>query len=249
MAERQTVLEFLLGQGVAPERIILTITAMASADAVALARHALRLGVRQHMLMPPFYFKHPPAQGVIAALSEVIRGVDDGEQRVLLYHFPAMSNCELTHAVIAELLHRHPQQVVGLKDSSGERERTLELVRAFPQLSIFVGAEPDVAAVLCAGGQGAISGLANIAPRLMRRVVSQPEAVAPQDLRLMSDLLALLHTEPGLPFVGVYKLLLALQTGDDAWRMPRAPLYPLEVAQSAAIERGYRALGAIESLI
>ena len=47
-----------------------------------------------------------------------------------------------------------------------------------------------------------------------------------------------------MPFVGVYKAMLAEQTGDDAWLAMRAPLSPLDSAELEAVRSGYRALGA-----
>jgi 4-hydroxy-tetrahydrodipicolinate synthase len=46
-----------------------------------------------------------------------------------------------------------------------------------------------------------------------------------------------------MPFVGVYKAMLAEQTGDDAWLHMRAPLSPLSPHELESVRSGYRALG------
>jgi 4-hydroxy-tetrahydrodipicolinate synthase len=249
VAERQAELEKLLAAGIRADQIIVTITATALGDAIALGRHALQLGVQRQMLMPPFYYNQPHDAGVVEAFTQVIRGIGSDALRLLLYHFPAMSTYGFSHAAITELVHRHPQQVVGLKDSSGDLAHSLELTRTFPGLSILVGAEPHVASVMLAGGSGSVNGLANIAPRLMRRVMDAPDAVADSDGQCMTSLLALMGVRPNLPFVGVYKTMLAEQTGDDFWLTMRAPLYRLDEDEEQAIRQGYRALGDLLHLI
>jgi 4-hydroxy-tetrahydrodipicolinate synthase len=244
IAERKGLLESMLGSGVRADQVIVTITALALGDAIELGQHASRLGVYRQMLMPPFFFNQPRDAGIVEAVSQVVRGIGDDGLKLLLYHFPFMSTFGFSHAAIAELAQRHPAQVVGVKDSGGDQAHSLALAQAFPALAILVGAELHVAPVLCQGGSGSINGLANIAPRLMRRVMDAPSRVSAADNQLIADLLALLSVQPGMPFVGVYKTMLAEQTGDDAWLRMRAPLSPLDRAEEHAVRSGYRALGA-----
>lgn len=251
VAERKGLLEAMLGktvnpasspaQPIRPDQILVTITALALGDAIELGRHASRLGVHRQMLMPPFYFNQPRDAGIVEAVSQVVRGIGDDGLKLLLYHFPAMSTFGFSHAAIAELVRRHPGQVVGIKDSSGDLAHAIGLARAFPALSILVGAEPHVAPVMLEGGSGSVNGLANVAPGLMRRVIDAPGAVSAADVQLMTSLLGLLGAMPNLPFVGVYKTMLAEQTGDDTWLNVRAPLSPLDNTEAQAVRKGYRA--------
>lgn len=249
IAERKALLESMLGSGIRADQIIVTTTALALGDAIELGRHAARLGVHRQMFMPPFYFNQPREAGVVDAVSRVVRGIDDDQLKLLLYHFPAMSTFGFSHQAITELVQRHPGQVIGLKDSSGDLAHSLALAKAFPDLSILVGAEQYVAQVMQAGGSGSINGLANVAPRLMARVIQAPDRVTPADVQLIASLLALLGVCPGMPFVGVYKLMLAEQTGDAAWLNMRAPLSPLDATEAKAVREGYRALGALLNTI
>ena len=100
-----------------------------------------------------------------------------------------------------------------------------------------------IAATMLAGGSGSVNGLANIAPRLMRRIMDAPAQLAPADDKLVRDLLALLGTRPDMPFVCVYKTMLAEQTGDDAWLHVRAPLSLLDNTEAQTVRAGYRAIG------
>ena len=241
--ERKDLLEAMLASGLQPEQIIVTTSTCALADAIDLGRHAAARGCHRQMFMPPFYFRQPRDAGIVESVSQVVRGIDDKALKLLLYHIPALSSVEFDHRSIATLVQRHPGQVIGVKDSSGSLEHGLALAHAFPALSILIGAEQYVASVMLAGGSGSINGLANISPALMGRVVAAPTQVRPDDEKLMRDLLALLHVLPGMPFVSVYKTMLAEQTGDDAWLNVRAPLSPLDHAEGITVRKGYRAIG------
>jgi 4-hydroxy-tetrahydrodipicolinate synthase len=243
MAERMGLLDAMLQGGVRPEHIVLTISAAALGDAIALGRHALARGVQRQMLMPPFYFRQPRQAGLVNAVAEVMQGIGAEDLKLLLYHFPAISSAGFSHATIAELAARFPQQLVGVKDSSGDLQHSLGLVRAFPQLSIMVGAELQVAQVMQAGGAGTICGLANLAPRLMQRVVAAPAQLSHSDQSAMQQLLGVLGVLPDLPFVPVMKTMLAEQSGSDAWLRVRAPLCRLEPAEETAVRQACRGLG------
>lgn len=243
VTERQTLLEAALADGVRPGQLIVCTTACALGDAITLGRHAIALGCTRQLYMPAFYFNHPRDAGVVDAVTQLIRGIGSDALRVLLYQFPSLSNVAFSHAAIATLADAHPGVVVGVKDSTGDRAHSLALVKAFPQLGTLVGAELDVAAVMLQGGAGSVNGLANLAPHLMRRVVSHPADLSAADLALMQGLLALLSVRPNMPFVSAYKTALAEQTGDDAWLHVRAPLSPLDPAEAQAVRATYRALG------
>jgi 4-hydroxy-tetrahydrodipicolinate synthase len=240
--ERMALLEALLAADVRADQLVVTISAVALPDAIALGRHALECGVQRQMLMPPFYFKQPRDAGIVEAVSSVVRGIGSEDLRLVLYHFPAISSAGFSHAAIAELLRLHPNQIVAVKDSSADLPHTLGLVAAFPTLSVLVGAEPHIAPVMGAGGAGTICGLANLAPNLLRRIVTAPAALSPPDEQLMLRLLAVLGVLPGLPFVPVFKALLAEQCGNNNWLAVRAPLCMLEPEEERAVRQAYRAI-------
>ena len=243
--ERKGLLEALLASGVRPDQVVVTTSTCALADAIDLGRHASALGCHRQLFMPPFYFRQPRDAGIVEAVSQVVRGIDDASLQLLLYHIPHLSSIEFDHGSIDTLAKRFPGQVVGVKDSSGSLEHGLAMARAFPALAILIGAESHVAAIMRAGGSGSINGLTNIAPGLMRRIVSSPSTVAPDDERLVRELLALLNVLPGMPFVSVYKTMLAEQTGDDGWLHVRAPLSGLDPTELQTVRNGYRAIGAL----
>jgi len=243
VAERKKVLEAVLTSGVRPDQIIVTTTACALEEAIDLGRHAIAHGVVRQLYMPPFFFNHPRDAGVVECVTQVIKGIGADSLQMLLYHFPGLANVGFSHATISELIRRHPKQVIGVKDSSGDLEHSLGLVKAFPALSIFVGSEPHIAPVMRAGGSGSVNGMSNVAPHLLRRIISKPNEVSKADEQLVLDLLRLMTVLPGMPFVSAYKVGLAEQMGDDVWLNVRAPLTKLEPQEEKAVREVYRATG------
>lgn len=244
VAQRMAATDALIAAGMTGPQLILNLTALARDDAIALAVHAVRVNAKAGLLMPPFYYNGQHEAGFMGYISEVIEATNaqtGGEHlKVILYHFPGLTGVGFGPEAIAQLSARHPVQVVGLKDSSAQVEHSKMLTQRFPNFSILVGCEPDVMPTQLVGGAGSICGLANIAPELMRRMMDAPAQVSKVDERLMHGLLALLSLEAGMPFVSAYKVMLAEQSGDDAWLRVRWPLTALTAGQERAVRLGYR---------
>ncbi len=153
-----------------------------------------------------------------------------------------MSGVGLTQAVIAALERSYPQTIVGIKDSGCELQESLALAKAFmPGLTVYVGNEPDLPELGRRGSTGAVSGLANFMPRLVDRLVMQPDAPGTaQDLARVKRLLALLG---GYSLTPALKGIMAVLTGERTWLRVRPPLVALTDEAFAALEREIRAFG------
>ncbi len=242
VAERMGLLLDLVDGGIAPGRLMIGTAAAALPDAIELSRQASALGCAAVLFIPPFYFGQPSDAGVVKATSELIEAVADSNLKILLYHIPALSGVAFSMDVIAELRRRHPRQVVGVKDSTGERLHSLKLVQNFPDLSVFVGNELDIQQTMQAGGAGSICGLANIAPRLLTRVAASYAEPRARDQDAMEQLLSLIGSDYFLP---VFKAILAEQSGNEGWARVRAPLLPLDPAAAQHVRQRYRAIAAV----
>jgi 4-hydroxy-tetrahydrodipicolinate synthase len=239
VAERIGFVDTLIDAGIPAARIIVCTAAASNVDQIALSKHALACDCAAVLLLPPFFFRNPGEQGIIDAVAEVIDGVADARLAVILYHIPQLSSVHFTPAVIRALVQRYPQQIFAIKDSAGNLEHALELIRTFPELKIFVGAEEHIAPAMQIGGAGSVCGLANLAPHLMRRVISNPAQLSTQDAAVMSKLLALVGNHS---FVGVFKTVLSAQKNDTAWLRVRAPLSALDDTARQTVLAGYEEL-------
>ena len=240
VAERRAAIDGLIAGGVPAERILVSTSCAALPDAIELTRHAVQVGAQGCLLLPPFFLKGVPDQGVIDAYAQVIEAVADARLRVVLYHIPQVSGVGLSDNVIRKLLARYPQTIVGLKDSGCQREASLAFAQAFmPPLQVWVGNEPDLQTLAARGSRGAVSGVANIAPRLVARLVTdfeRPSAAADQQ-----RVLALLKILGGYGLTAAFKAIMAIRTGQAGWRRVRAPLVAISDAEFERLTRQTRA--------
>ncbi|MBS7806430.1 dihydrodipicolinate synthase family protein [Variovorax sp. PCZ-1] len=243
--QRMAAADAFVAAGVMGDQLVINLTALARDDAVALGVHAVKIKAKAGLLMPPFYYNGQHDAGLVNYIGEVIDEVCAHAGHclpIILYHFPGLSGVGWSVSAIAQLMQKHPQQVVSIKDSSADVAHSKMLAQTFPKLAVLVGCEPDVMPTQLVGGAGSICGLANIAPKLMRRMMDEPAHVSAADDKLMRDLLGLLSLQPGMPFVSAYKAMLAELTGDDAWLRVRTPLTALSAQQENAVRQGYRKL-------
>ena len=226
VAERRAGLEALIAAGIAPARIIAGSGCAALADTIELTRHATGLGCAGALVLPPFFFKDVSADGVYASFARVIDGVADDRLRVYLYHIPQVSGVAIAPEVIARLVSAYGASIAGVKDSAGDLEHTRRLLAAFPKLRILVGHEPHIPAAVAAGGAGTICGIANLYPRLIRRLYDRAKDPGHlTDLALVERFIAALES---FPLFAAFKALQAELAGDPAWNAVRPPLVALE---------------------
>lgn len=242
VSERIAAVDGLIAAGIPPERLLVSTSCAALPDTVALTRHATEAGCFGVLLLPPFFLKGVPDQGIVDAYAQVIEQVADARLRVVLYHIPQISGVPLSHAVIATLLKRFPSTIVGIKDSGCQREWSLGLAKAFmPPLQVWVGNEPDLQVMAGQGTRGAVSGVANIAPRLVHRMVA--EAAAPNAANDLARIQELLKILGGYGLTAAFKSIMADITGNPGWRRVRAPLVALTDGEQARLSAQIKVFG------
>ena len=94
-------------------------------------------------------------------------GLGPKASNVILYHIPQVTAVGLSMALVDRLKKAFPQQVTGVKDSSGDWNNAQALLKQHGELHILIGDERLLARAMTLGASGAITGLANIAPDLM----------------------------------------------------------------------------------
>lgn len=228
---REQVLGALAAAGIEGPRVVGGISAASMPHAVAQARSALDFGCRALLLPPPFYFKGVCDEGLFAWFAAVLEGLRGAARDVLLYNIPSVTQVALSVALIGRLRAAFPGVVTGVKDSSGDAAYTRGLLAAHGDLTILIGDERFLAQAVRQGGQGAISGLANVCPELLRPLAEAGEA----DERINRLVDALLE----YPVVPAVKTLIAHRTGDATWLRVRPPLVPLGEAEAAAVTAAY----------
>ncbi len=227
-AERLRAAEALLRHGVPADRIALGIGFPALDDTVALGREALKLGLYQLLVLPPYFYHDAPAAGLEAGYARVFERIGRAEARYTLYHIPQVSGVAVPFEVPGHLRARFGAMMAGVKDSSGEFAQFRAFRAASPDVAVCVGNETDIARARAEGGVGTICGMGNVVPGLVRAMFGSPDAEGP--MRQALDVLK-------GPFVPAMRAILAAQIGCDAWRIPALPLLPADKAYGEAAAR------------
>ena len=243
--ERRAMLDHLLEAGVAPGQVLVGVGLCARDDTLALAHHALERGCRHLLMLPPFFYKGVPDAGVTAAFAEVIERLPE-HARVILYHFPKVSAVPITQPVVRALCDRFGPVIAGLKDSSADLEHTLTMIAAFPELSVFPGADHHLLRTLDAGGAGSISAAANLNAIGSRAVFDLFKETWQADALDAQELVTAVRraVEEAGPLIPIIKALVAARSGDPEWRRVRPPL--VQADDPALLEPALSALAKVE---
>jgi 4-hydroxy-tetrahydrodipicolinate synthase len=226
VAERIAAVDAIVAGGVPAARVLVSTSCAALPDTIALTRHAVSIGAWGCLMLPPFYMKGVPDDGIVDAYRHVIDRVADPRLKIMLYHIPQVAGIGLSIAVVQRLAALYPNTIVGIKDSQCDLAHSLALADAvMPGLTVHVGNELDLPALGRRGSTGAVSGLANFMPRLVHRLVAQPDAPATPAERARVQ--ALLGTLGGYALVPALKGIMALLSGDHGWLRVRPPLVAL----------------------
>jgi len=241
MQERMQAVDQLIAAGVPAERIMVSTSCSALPETLALTRHAIERGVHGCLMLPPFFFKGVSDQGVIDCYTQVMDALPSSGWRMYLYHIPQVVGVGLSHAVIQHLIDRYPQLIVGIKDSSCERDHSVGLAKAFmPGLTVYVGNELDLPPLGQLGSTGAISGLANFLPQTVRRMVkSHSGPRIEQDVATVTHVLNLVRPYSLMPAL---KGIMAHLSQDPRWLRVRAPLVALTAGEQAALSKAWTTL-------
>ena len=218
--ERNRALGALVGGGVDPKtQLVVGIAASSVEDAIAQGRAALMLGCPSFLLAPPFYFKGAGDEGLFDWFAAVLMGLGPKASNVILYHIPQVTSVGLSMALVDRLKKAFPQQVTGVKDSSGDWANSQALLKQHSELHILIGDERLLAKAMNLGASGTICGLANIAPDLMQAPLNGIEE--PRIAEIIE------HLVP-FAFTAACKALVGHRRKDPvAWSRMRAPLKSL----------------------
>src|SRR5574341_1480711 len=177
-------------------------------DAIALARAAFDEGAAGIVVIPPFFYSRPSVSGLVDFNSRLIEAAVPSGGAVYLYHNPAVSAPLIEPELISRLIDRYPEQVVGIKDSSGDFAYTEDLLTRFPGIQVFVGDDRLLSRALAGGAAGAITALAGLFPDLARAVFDAVHASGPTELA--QERLTLAHSQiADMPRAAAIKWLLA----------------------------------------
>jgi 4-hydroxy-tetrahydrodipicolinate synthase len=233
LEERKSVMSAYKADALPLHRLTVGTGAAAVSDAVALTRHAAELGFGGALVLPPFYYKGVPDDGLFAYIETIVKATASKPIPIYLYHFPAMSGLPWHVALIKRLRDAFAGRVVGLKDSSGDMAYARSAAAISPDFAVFPSTEACLIEARGGAFAGCISATANCNADLCARAWAQGDAAA------LEAAVAIRKLFDGKPLVSGVKALLAHIHGDPALARVKPPLSALSASDRTAVTAGH----------
>jgi 4-hydroxy-tetrahydrodipicolinate synthase len=238
VAERQGLMSAYREAGLPMDRLMVGTGAAAVSDAVALTRHAAELGFAGALLLPPFYYKGVPDDGLAAYVGAIVEATAKKPIPIYLYHFPALSGLPWHIKLISRLLETFGSRIAGLKDSSGDMPYAREAATLSTSFDVFPSTEACLLEARSGVFAGCISATANCNADLCARAWNNGDQTAYEQavaIRKLFDGKALV---PGI------KALLAHVHGDPVLARVKPPMAVFSAADRSAVIAGHDAVRA-----
>jgi 4-hydroxy-tetrahydrodipicolinate synthase len=220
------------------DRMMVGTGAAALADAIALTKHAAELGFAGALVLPPFYYKGVPDDGLVAYIDAIVNATAARPIPIYLYHFPAQSGLHWHVALIRRLLDGFGERIVGLKDSSGDMAYAREAASISPRFKVFPSTEAALPEARSGPFAGCISATANLNADLCARAYRSGDAAA------LNEAVAIRKLFDGKALVSGIKALVAHIHDEPQWARTAPPLAAFPPADRAAVIAGYQAVRA-----
>lgn len=200
-------------------------------QAIALTKDARDLGADGVLVVTPYYFK-PDQNQVYHYYEDIAEAVNIP---IILHDVPKFTGLNLEPRVVQKLAEL--DNVVGIKDSSGNMRQIQELIRlAGDKISVLAGSGNMIHPTLVSGGHGAVVAIANVAPSLTRKIydahINADQKTAREMQLALVPLDDFLTTAHGIPAIKA-----ALDMLGEVGGYPRKPLTPLGEQPRNQLER------------
>jgi 4-hydroxy-tetrahydrodipicolinate synthase len=238
LAQRMAVMSAYRDNGLPMDRLMVGTGAAALADAIALTRHAAELGFAGALVLPPFYYKGVPDDGLFATIDAIMRATAERPIPIYLYHFPAMSGLPWSVALIARLRAAFGARMAGLKDSSGDMPYARQVAALSPDFAVFPSTEAVLIEARGGAFAGCISATANLNADLCALAWRNGDAAA------LDRAVTIRKLFDGKALVSGIKALVAHIHDEPQWARMAPPLATFPAADRAAVIAGYEAVRA-----
>lgn len=234
--QRMKLMRAVAASGLPMARMMVGTGAAAIEDAIMLTREAAQCGFAAALVLPPFYYKNVPEDGVLRYIERVIEATKATPVPLYLYHYPAMSGVPYTVSLVKRLLDRFGSRIAGLKDSSGDLEYAKGVARISAGFAVFSGTEAHLGEARGGVFAGCISATANVNSALCGRALHQGDDEA---LAAAVRIRKLLDGKPLVPGV---KALLSRLRGCPSLAEVLPPFIPLTEVETNSLFSAYEAI-------
>jgi 4-hydroxy-tetrahydrodipicolinate synthase len=215
--------------------LVASISGLSTAECIALAKEAARVGCDGLMVLPPYVYRGdwPETEAHFSAVLSATR------LSCMLYNNPIAYGTDLSADDVKALADKHAN-VHAVKESSGDVRR-ITAVRALlgSRLALFAGLDDMIVEAIAVGADGWVAGLVNALPSESVTLVDLAKAGRTEEaLKLYAWFLPLLRFDTVPKFVQLIKLVQAeVEMGSEAVRAPRLPLSAQEREEALAVVR------------
>jgi 4-hydroxy-tetrahydrodipicolinate synthase len=189
-AEHHRVIEVCIEQAAGRVPVIAGCGSNDTMNAALHMNFARKAGAAAGLCVAPYY-NRPSQSGLIAHFSYLAENCD---LPIVLYNVPSRTVTDIEDETVVELVKKYPDKIIAIKDASGDLSRVADhrmgIGREFCQLS---GNDELWLPHSAAGGRGAISVTANVAPALCAEFNDAITAYDLKRARELNDRLFPLH--------------------------------------------------------
>ena len=164
--EHRRVVEITVAQARGRVPVVAGAASNDTAKAVALSKAMEALGASHLLHSSPMYNK-PPQRGIVAHFHAVAEAV---EIPIVLYNVPGRTASNVEAATTLELA-KHPR-ITAVKEASGLLPQISDVIVGRPEgFTVLSGDDELTLPILALGGDGLVSVISNVAPRLTAEMV------------------------------------------------------------------------------
>lgn len=216
----------------APEKILIAGTgAESTAETIARTKRAAALGYHVALVKTPYYYK--PVYRAETYIRHYRAVADASPIPVLLYSVPQFTGITLETPEILALA-AHPN-IAGIKDSSGNIQRVVEIVAGAPgAFRVLTGGAAVIYPAVAVGARGAILALAAALPEKCVELYELVQCGRHEQARHLQHVLAL-ASKPIVSENGIAGVKYAMDLRGYQGGLPRLPLLALGEDKKNAI--------------
>lgn len=225
VAERIDILDALIEGGVPASKLMVGTGSCSLTEAIQMTRGAVERKCGGVLMLPPYFYKAVSDEGIYQFFAKVIGEVSNPDLRIYLYHIPPVAQVGFSIELIGRLIENFPEQVVGLKNSSGDHNYSIALRENYLQFDVFSGSEDFLLKTIRIGGVGCISATGNINPQGISNLYENVDTAEAEELqKSISKVRAAVQKRPMIPAL---KAIISRAYDDSGWNRIRPPLVKL----------------------
>ena len=242
LEEKISLLDDLIDAGINPSLLMPGTGCCSLTETVQLTSHAVKLGCKGTLMLPPFFYKDISDDGLLRSYAETIERVGNSALKIYLYNIPPVSGVSISLDLIERLIIRYPNVIAGVKDSSGNWDNTQSILeRQWDDFRVFAGSEHFLLQTMRAGGAGCISATANINPNAIYNLYKEWKSDRADNLQeQLNQVRTVLESYPMIPAL---KSVISYYSNHPDWTIVRPPFISLEKETQKELIQKLKSLG------